>query len=178
MKKFSVICCLVLLLLLVGGQVSALVTVVAEEIVEEPIGNYEEELNEKLEEDTKEIEEDIVTEEITVEPEEKPVEQVPMKEMRDVFDEVNANGVAEEKSKLTVENALISSYTKEKLGYQAGSVVSWSVPASLSHYGDDMMGSASHLKYSGTTKIEKKYLLFRQTERYDLILIRYQRRLV
>lgn len=74
---------------------------------------------------------------------------------RDVYDEVNANEVAIKNSKGLIENAMNNAYAKKKLGYQAGDTISWSVSTSMEHSGTDMMGSASNLRYTGTTTVNQ-----------------------
>ncbi|CAD5897489.1 exported hypothetical protein [Carnobacterium maltaromaticum] len=149
MKKFSVFCCLLFVLFGVEGR--ALVGAITNE--EETSENH---MNESLNEGIEKHEEQLIEGEIDLVPEIQPTEELPSKNTRDVYDDVNAEGVAKKNSKTLIENALNSSYKKEKLGYQLGSIVSWILSAELTHIGSDMLGDATNLKYTGNTTVSEK----------------------
>lgn len=155
MKKFSVFCCLLLVLFGVEGR--ALVgAITTEEWVDEESSEINEEDKSEVPDENVEEQEYTIDEEAGLAPETKPTEELPSKNTRDVYDDLNADGVAQKNSKTMIENALNSSYKKEKLGYQLGSVVSWTVSASLIHTGSEMFGEATNFKYTGETTVSEK----------------------
>ncbi|MGX7388943.1 hypothetical protein ACWOF5_12020 [Carnobacterium divergens] len=147
MKKYSLICFVILLMVISLGE--SMVTAVTTEMINN------QELGHELVEDNLN-EESAEADELNQETVEQLIPQYePDFTTRDVYDEVNANEVAIKNSKGLIENAMNNAYAKKKLGYQAGDTISWSVSTSMEHSGTDMMGSASNLRYTGTTTVNQ-----------------------
>lgn len=159
MKKFSVFCCLLLVLFGVEGRV-LVGAIINEELVDEESNEVSVKDKSEVSDENVEEQEDGNEETIEVEAglvlDTKPTEELPSKNTRDVYDDLNAHGVAQKNSKTMIENALNSSYKKEKLGYPLGSVISWSVSGSLTHSGSEMIGTDKNFKYTGDTIVSEK----------------------
>lgn len=70
-----------------------------------------------------------------------------------IYDDSNAVPLAIKGTEAVVGPTINAAYSKVKLGYQLGAVVSWKVNADTTHYGTDMMGAREDIRYTGRTEI-------------------------